>query len=208
MKLTKVHITNFQSIQDSTEFDIDDVTCLVGKNESGKTALLKALYRLNPINEEDGDFTAIADYPRRTLITYESAIETGEDPAEVVQATYHKCRTQNPSIPLTFCFIYVILKIYYVFSSRKTIKRLQQRMKIAQPAGTINSQNRKYYTSVGNFFARREISEKTPLNPYMDWVHDRNQKITKKQKKIPFGIFSVRLVSFLRQIPLQKRCHR
>ena len=88
MKLTKVRITNFQSIQDSTEFDIDDVTCLVGKNESGKTALLKALYRLNPINEAEGDFTAIADYPRRTLTTYESAIEAGETPAEVVQATY------------------------------------------------------------------------------------------------------------------------
>ena len=50
MKLTKVRITNFQSIHDSTEFDIADVTCLVGKNEAGKTALLKALYRLNPLN--------------------------------------------------------------------------------------------------------------------------------------------------------------
>lgn len=50
MKLTKVRITNFQCIHDSTEFDIGDITCLVGKNESGKTALLKALYRLNPIN--------------------------------------------------------------------------------------------------------------------------------------------------------------
>ena len=54
MKLTKVRITNFQSIQDSTEFDIGDVTCLVG-NEACKTALLKALYRLNPILA-DGNF--------------------------------------------------------------------------------------------------------------------------------------------------------
>ncbi len=64
MKLTKVHITNFRSIQDSTEFNIDDATCLVGKNEAGKTALLKALYRLNPINEGDGDFDPTEDYPR------------------------------------------------------------------------------------------------------------------------------------------------
>ena len=48
MKLTKVRITEFQSIQDSTEFEIGDVTCLVGKNEAGKTAVLKALYRLLP----------------------------------------------------------------------------------------------------------------------------------------------------------------
>lgn len=89
MKLTKVRITNFQSIQDSTEFEIGDVTCLVGKNESGKTALLKALYRLNPINEADGDFDATYDYPRQTLIDYEEEIESGQrNPAQVVQATY------------------------------------------------------------------------------------------------------------------------
>ena len=71
MKLTKVRITNFQSIQDSTEFDIDNVTCLVGKNESGKTALLKALYRLNPINEKNSQFDVIDDYPRGSVNDYE-----------------------------------------------------------------------------------------------------------------------------------------
>ena len=89
MKLTKVHITNFQSIQDSTEFDIDNVTCLVGKNESGKTALLKALYRLNPINEKDSQFDVIDDYPRGTVNDYEEQITSGnQEPALVVQATY------------------------------------------------------------------------------------------------------------------------
>ena len=89
MKLTKVRITEFQSIQDSNEFEIGDVTCLVGKNEAGKTALLKALYHLNPIIEEDGDFDPNNDYPRRDLIDYESQVDNGErDPAQVVQATY------------------------------------------------------------------------------------------------------------------------
>ena len=50
MKLTKVRIQNFQCIHDSTEFDVDDITCLVGKNESGKTAILKALHGFNPMN--------------------------------------------------------------------------------------------------------------------------------------------------------------
>ena len=63
MKLTKVRITEFQSIQDSTEFEIGDVTCLIGKNESGKTALLKALYRLNPINESNGNFDVTGRLP-------------------------------------------------------------------------------------------------------------------------------------------------
>ena len=89
MKLTKVHITNFQSVLDSNDFEIGDITCLVGKNESGKTALLKALYRLNPINEEDGPFDVTDDYPRENLYDYEEKIDSGdEEPAKVVHATY------------------------------------------------------------------------------------------------------------------------
>ena len=89
MKLTRVHITNFQSIQDSTEFEIGDVTCLVGKNEAGKTALLKALYHLNPINEVDSNFDVTDDYPRRTVVDYEEEVTSGDrEPAQVVQATY------------------------------------------------------------------------------------------------------------------------
>jgi energy-coupling factor transporter ATP-binding protein EcfA2 len=49
MKLITVQIRLFRNILDSTVVSIqDDVTCLVGKNESGKTAFLHALYRLNP----------------------------------------------------------------------------------------------------------------------------------------------------------------
>ena len=89
MELTKVQITNFQSIQDSTEIDIGDVACLVGKNEAGKTAILKALYRLNPINEDDGDFDVTDDYPRQTVADYRNNVDSGqEEPANVVRATY------------------------------------------------------------------------------------------------------------------------
>ena len=89
MKLTKVHITNFQSIQDSNEFTIGDVTCLVGKNEAGKTALLKALYRLNPVVEEDGTFDSTDDYPRRFVADYEDDVDAERrEPAIVVRATY------------------------------------------------------------------------------------------------------------------------
>lgn len=89
MKLTKVHVTNFQSIQDSTEFKTGDVTCLVGKNEAGKTALLKALYRSNPIVESDGNFDVTYDYPRRSVTDYQDDIAAKRrEPAEVVRATY------------------------------------------------------------------------------------------------------------------------
>ena len=89
MRLTKVRITEFQSVQDSTEFKIGDVTCLVGKNESGKTAVLQALYRLNPIIEADGNYDATDDYPRRGVVTYKKDVESERrEPAEVIRATY------------------------------------------------------------------------------------------------------------------------
>ena len=89
MKLTRVRITNYQSVQDSTDFDIGDVTCLVGKNEAGKTALLKALYQLNPVLQADGEFDSTEDYPRRAVSDYEDEVEAGRrKPAQVVKATY------------------------------------------------------------------------------------------------------------------------
>src|SRR6185437_16316500 len=49
MKLARVHIRMFRNIIDSGEVAVQpDVTCLVRKNESGKTAFLQALARLNP----------------------------------------------------------------------------------------------------------------------------------------------------------------
>ncbi|MCF2141264.1 MAG: AAA family ATPase [Candidatus Lokiarchaeota archaeon] len=41
MKLDKVKITNFKSIENSQIVKINNITCLVGKNESGKTAFCK-----------------------------------------------------------------------------------------------------------------------------------------------------------------------
>lgn len=49
MKLKAVRVRMFRNILDSTEVKIDSrVTCLVGKNESGKSAFLHALWRLRP----------------------------------------------------------------------------------------------------------------------------------------------------------------
>ena len=69
MKLLKVWVQNYKCVEDSTEFNIDQVTCLVGKNEAGKTAILEALYKLNPVEEDKASFDE-EEYPRRHLATY------------------------------------------------------------------------------------------------------------------------------------------
>jgi hypothetical protein len=66
MRLVSVHIKRFKSVDDSGKFDLEpDVTALVGKNESGKTAALQALYRVNPVASGYArKFDALRDYPR------------------------------------------------------------------------------------------------------------------------------------------------
>ena len=89
MRLVQAQVTDFQSVHDSTPFDIGDVTCLVGKNEAGKTALLKAIYRLNPINASDAEYDVTDDYPRSIVNDYENELAAGKrSPARVVRATF------------------------------------------------------------------------------------------------------------------------
>src|SRR5436309_13695762 len=88
MKLSRVQITEFQSIRDSNEFEVGDITCLVGKNEAGKTAVLQALDRLNPV-VSPGTFDVTDDYPRADVEDYRAAVDSKErEPANVITATF------------------------------------------------------------------------------------------------------------------------
>jgi energy-coupling factor transporter ATP-binding protein EcfA2 len=69
--LQKVHVQRFRNIVDSGRVDIEpDVAALVGKNESGKSTLLHALFRLNPANAGyPRRFDSTEEYPRWRLTT-------------------------------------------------------------------------------------------------------------------------------------------
>lgn len=89
MKLTNVHVKEFESVLDSGEFAVGDITCLVGKNEAGKTAILQALYRLNPIIPTDANYSITDDYPRRDVEDYRLDVDAGKrEHAAVVRATF------------------------------------------------------------------------------------------------------------------------
>jgi energy-coupling factor transporter ATP-binding protein EcfA2 len=71
MKLDAVRVANFRSVDDSQTFSIDDnVTCLIGKNEAGKTAILHALAGLNPHPDTPVTYDRDRDYPRPHLGEY------------------------------------------------------------------------------------------------------------------------------------------
>lgn len=75
MKLQQGAIRRYRSIEAMDAFDVEpDVTCLVGKNESGKTAVLQAL---NKSHSHDGArFDEVLDYP--TALTSERRRAEGE----------------------------------------------------------------------------------------------------------------------------------
>ncbi len=82
MKLVRARVTDFKSIDDSGWVEIDDVTSMVGKNESGKTAFLGALKRLNPV-DGDSEFE-LKDYPRKGYVKYRKVHK--QQPAIAVRA--------------------------------------------------------------------------------------------------------------------------
>ncbi len=78
LKLTKVRINKYKSFNKEQDIAIDDkVTVLVGKNESGKTAFLEAVAKINYFeNNPFFKLNVIGDYPRNELIRFKNS---GED---------------------------------------------------------------------------------------------------------------------------------
>ena len=58
----KFQVLNYRNIDDSGWIPLERVTAFVGRNESGKTALLKALHKFNPAIEER--YNAQREFPR------------------------------------------------------------------------------------------------------------------------------------------------
>ena len=92
MKLMRYQVENFRSVENSGWIDCDDVTTLVGINESGKSNLLLALWKLNPARE--GVIDVLHDMPVSKLSTLRKEPEKvkfitaefvlGEDDAETI----------------------------------------------------------------------------------------------------------------------------
>ena len=79
MKIKRARVTNYKSIDDSSWVALEDVTALVGKNESGKTAFLQALRKINSISGESDGFN-IRDFPRKGYIKYKKIHENSPLP--------------------------------------------------------------------------------------------------------------------------------
>jgi len=81
MKLRCLQVKNFRCVEDSTEFTVCPLTCLVGKNGAGKTSVLEALYKLNPDVQELAHFDVLMEYPRARRRQYQKQADTRQDDA-------------------------------------------------------------------------------------------------------------------------------
>lgn len=86
MKLIRARVTNYRSVLDTGEFTLGGITCLVGKNESGKTTVLQALERLHPYDETKKKFFKDLEYPRGHLVEYDERHPDGE--AQVISTVW------------------------------------------------------------------------------------------------------------------------
>ncbi|MEG9500071.1 AAA family ATPase [Mannheimia indoligenes] len=80
MKLVNVTVHKYKSYDQEQTFSIDDdITIIVGKNESGKTAILEAIAKTNYFsNDEDFKFNSTHDYPRKEKKKYDKLGEIGK----------------------------------------------------------------------------------------------------------------------------------
>jgi energy-coupling factor transporter ATP-binding protein EcfA2 len=100
MRLTRARVTKFRSIDDSGWVTFDDVTCMVGKNESGKTAFLQALGRLRPVPGQEGTFDPVMDYPSKDYGPYRR--RHADNPDVVVIAEYELTDAEVSTIERDF----------------------------------------------------------------------------------------------------------
>jgi energy-coupling factor transporter ATP-binding protein EcfA2 len=74
MRLVEFRVTKYRNVIDSGTIAVSPLTVLVGKNESGKTTLLRALHKLNPFAGDP--YSIEREWPRGR--------RKGRDPQQVV----------------------------------------------------------------------------------------------------------------------------
>jgi predicted ATP-dependent endonuclease of OLD family len=63
MRMVKFRVQNFKNVSDTDWINCQNLTCFVGKNESGKSSVLQGLSKINPSNKEQCN--GLKEFPRK-----------------------------------------------------------------------------------------------------------------------------------------------
>lgn len=119
MKLIQFRVQTYKTIEDTGWISIDDLCCLVGENEAGKTNVLLALLKLNPADDEIG-INLLSDYPRskyteeKDIAGNKKFIEAIFEFDELHSVSYSKADDENDDAEKTVKkFKYTKVERYY-----------------------------------------------------------------------------------------------
>lgn len=93
MKILSISITNFRGISDTTTISFNDFCCIVGKNDAGKSTILKALdlfLNESVIRKEDKNI-----HTQNYIIAIELVFETPKTPIIVDDAIETTFKEEN-----------------------------------------------------------------------------------------------------------------
>jgi len=63
MHMIRFRVQNYKNVNDTDWVNCGNLTCFVGKNEAGKSAIFRGLSKLNPSDGEKYD--GLKEFPRR-----------------------------------------------------------------------------------------------------------------------------------------------
>ena len=95
VQLKSFRVQNFRSVNDSGEIQVSRITSLLGRNESGKSNLLRALHSLNPV-EGFKALSPIKDFPR------DRKLEDCSDYTPVLDSTWALSSIEQNSLAKVF----------------------------------------------------------------------------------------------------------
>jgi energy-coupling factor transporter ATP-binding protein EcfA2 len=143
VKLIEAHATNYRNIIDAGAVPIGQMTCLVGKNEAGKSAFLKALEGMRSTDPSFKEYGKITNYPRRMLADYER--DHGGEEARVMRTSWKLDARDLQAVAVEFGDaltddVIVVQKAYgsksstwdLPFSSRKALDHLVTKCGLSQ----------------------------------------------------------------------------
>ncbi|WP_288132419.1 AAA family ATPase [Accumulibacter sp.] len=99
MRLKSFHVRVFRNIIDSGSIEVDRSTCIVGKNEAGKSSIIEALHRLNPA--KPCPLMLLDDYPRWLKKEHETSGEI--DKAVPISAEFELSEEEIAELEDAFC---------------------------------------------------------------------------------------------------------
>lgn len=186
MKLKKATIHKYKSFMTEQSFNVEDKTTrIVGKNESGKSAILEALAKSNYFEEDtEFKFDKNLDYPRRDLIKIKDEFP------EAITCQYELEPSEVQQIEEKFCKGILVSHIFSVttkYNSGKIIDGLRINLNLYKEwlikEYKIGEEGRALILNCTDFSSLRKVIAETKSIPGFDLIQKHFNELMPDENK-------------------------